>query len=202
MSVLIVGSGVGNVGSIRNMIRKISGVATVASDPESILRADKIIIPGVGSYDQGLKALSKNGFIQPIQEAAVRGVPILGICLGMQLMLNSSEEGKNQGLGLISGVAKRFPIGTDLPRVPHMGWGRVKCHKSCALFQEAEENRRYYFVHSYYVTCDDQRDVVATTEYGLTFVSAFQRANIFGVQFHPEKSHRFGMALLQRFLLM
>jgi imidazole glycerol-phosphate synthase subunit HisH len=200
MSIVIVSSGLGNVGSIKNMIQRISRGIAIANGPESLAYASKIIIPGVGAYDRGMAMLSEKGFIQPIREAADKGVPILGICLGMQLMVNGSEEGKKQGLGLVPGNVKRFPSGDGLPRVPHMGWGRVKSHKSSTLFSEIEENRRYYFAHSYYVSCDDQRDILATTEYGVNFVSAYQRKNIFGVQFHPEKSHRYGMALLDRFL--
>jgi glutamine amidotransferase len=202
MAVVVANYGMGNVGSIANMICKAGGEALVATDAAAIAAAHKLVLPGVGSFDQGMRSLADRDFVEPLRTAAKRGVPILGICLGMQLMLESSDEGSLPGLAFVPGEARRFPIGEALLRVPHMGWGRIGVRRASPLFAGAEEDCRYYFVHSYYVSCADGSDVVATTTHGLEFVSAFQRANLFGVQFHPEKSHRFGMALFRRFLAL
>lgn len=200
MTVHIANYGMGNVGSIANMIGKVGGEAVVTGDASAIAAAGKLVLPGVGAFDQGMRAVAEKGLMEPLREAAARGVPILGICLGMQLMMECSEEGRLPGLGFVRGDVRRFQSGDQFPRVPHMGWNRIAVKKACPLFGGDEDDRRYYFVHSYYVSCGDPGDVVATTVHGLEFVSAFNRGNLFGVQFHPEKSHRFGMALFRRFL--
>jgi glutamine amidotransferase len=200
MTVHIVNYGMGNVGSIANMIRKAGGEAVISGDPDVLAGAGKIVLPGVGAFDQGMRAIGERALAQIVREAAARGIPILGICLGMQLMMECSEEGRLPGLGLVPGGVRRFPTGVQLPRVPHMGWNRIAVRKACPLFAGEDDERRYYFVHSYYVSCGDPGDVVATTVHGLEFVAAFQRGNLYGVQFHPEKSHRFGMALFAKFL--
>jgi glutamine amidotransferase len=199
----IIDYGMGNVGSIANMIRKVGGESLVTGNPEEIHRASKIIIPGVGAFDHGIKALEDHGLVNAIKEAAiVRQIPMMGICLGMQLMLESSEEGVLPGLGLISGRVRRFDTESGSLRVPHMGWNTLTLQKPSPLFEENAPEYRFYFVHSYYVTCAVDTDVLATTFYGKAFHSAFQRGNLIGVQFHPEKSHRFGMELFRRFLEM
>lgn len=200
MAVVVVDYGMGNVGSIANMIRKVGGEALLAADAAAVAAADRLVLPGVGAFDQGMRSLDGRSLVEPLREAAARGVPILGICLGMQLMLERSDEGSLPGLALVPGRVRRFPAGEGLPRVPHMGWNRIALRQASPLFAGAEGDCRYYFVHSYYVSCADSDDVVATTSYGSEFVSAFQRNNLFGVQFHPEKSHRFGMALFRSFL--
>jgi glutamine amidotransferase len=181
------------------MIRKAGGEAVVTGDADAIAAAEKLVLPGVGAFDQGMRALGEKGLTEPLREAAARGVPILGICLGMQLMMECSEEGRLPGLGLVVGDVRRFPVGDQLPRVPHMGWNRIAVKKASPLLG-GDDDDRYYFVHSYYVSCGDPGDVVATTTHGLEFVSVLQHGNLYGVQFHPEKSHRFGMALFRRFL--
>ncbi len=197
---VIVDYGVGNYGSIRNMLNRLGCNPLVTHDSEAIASASKIVLAGVGAFDHGMNNLMAKQLHIPLREAVARGVPVLGICLGMQLMLEFSEEGQLPGLGFVPGDVRRFPTGKGLPRVPHMGWNRIAVKKACPLFDGDEDGRRYYFVHSYFVSCHDASDVVATTVHGREFVSAFQRGQLFGVQFHPEKSHRFGMALFKRFL--
>ena len=202
--ILIIDYQVGNLGSIANIVRKIGGGAPVVSaDPAEIARASKLILPGVGAFDHGARRLREAGLERPLREAVLeRKVPILGICLGMQLMTSGSEEGTETGLGWIGGHVVRF--GSGIPhwslRVPHMGWNTVTVRSADPLFSEMYAEPRFYFVHSYHVLCSDQRLVTATSHYGHEFVSAFRSGNIYGVQFHPEKSHKFGMRLLDNFL--
>lgn len=200
MPVYIANYGMGNLGSIANMIRKVGGEAVITADPELIASADKLVLPGVGAFDEGMRNLKDKVLLEPIKDAASRGCTVLGICLGMQLMLERSEEGVLPGLGLVKGEARRFQSGSGLPRVPHMGWNRIILKRDCPILGRDEDDSRYYFVHSYYVSCTNPDDAAATTIYGVEFLSAFRHRNLFGVQFHPEKSHRFGMALFRRFL--
>lgn len=200
--IVIVDYGMGNLGSIRNMLRKIGAPSLVSSDPAEIEKADKLILPGVGSFDAGMRNLADRGLVAPLAEmVAARRTPILGICLGMQLMGKRSEEGVRPGLGWIDAEVIRFhpPPAAGRLKVPHMGWNTLEPRKDCLLFRGAGPELRFYFVHSYHVVCRDPSDVAATTPHGVDFVSAFQRGNLYGVQFHPEKSHRFGMALLRNF---
>lgn len=199
--VTIINYGLGNLGSIENMLRKIGVEAKLASSPEDILAADRLILPGVGAFDEGMRQLAQRGLIEPLRRKVLeQHAPVLGICLGMQLLTEGSAEGSLPGLGFLHARAHRFDFAIQGLKVPHMGWNTLKVCKPGGLFiSPLEQEQRFYFVHSYYVTCDDQEDVLATTEYGVEFVSAFQRGNIYGVQFHPEKSHRFGMSLLRRF---
>lgn len=198
--IVVMDYGMGNSGSVLNMIRKVGGEAVVTADSELIAQAGKLILPGVGAFDAGARALDAGGMENALRHAVTtRKVPILGICLGMQLMMESSEEGTLPGLALVPGKVKRFMGERQGLRVPHMGWNTVRRAKPCALLEE-EQEQRYYFVHSYYVECADQSDVCGITHYGHDFVSAFERGNLMGVQFHPEKSHRFGMAMFRRFV--
>lgn len=198
--IAIVDYGFGNTGSIRNMLRKI-GVESVVTRDFSVLRsADKLILPGVGSFDHGMKALMDLGLIPLLNEMVIeQKKPILGICLGMQLMTNCSEEGVAEGLKWIDASTIKFRNNSKEYRVPHMGWNDVKVIKSSNICNGFESNFRFYFVHSFYVKCNNLDDVVLETEYINDFVSAFQKGNIFGVQFHPEKSHKYGMLLLRNF---
>ena len=192
--------GMGNINSVTNMIRKIGAAARMVSDPLDLNDEAKIIIPGVGSFDAGLKNL--NIFVPQLRELVLeKRVPILGICLGMQLLSNKSEEGRMEGLGLINVEFKKFSFEENSPlRVPHVGWNHVHVKKNNKLIPNDHSEQRFYFTHSYYAVCQNEEDILATTEHGVPFTSAYCRDNIFGVQFHPEKSHRFGMALIKRFV--
>lgn len=194
--------GAGNTNSVVRMIEKVGGKSQRVSTADEILNAEKLIIPGVGAYDHGMGQLHEKDLIDTLNIVALeKQIPILGICLGMQLMCNRSDEGSLPGLGWIDADVLRFsPDQLANLRVPHMGWNTLNISKENFLIPLANAERRFYFVHSYKVTCHDPSDVVARTHYGEDFVSAFQRNNLFGVQFHPEKSHRFGMSLFRNFL--
>lgn len=199
---IIVNYGVGNIASVLNMVAKVGGKARVSSDPRDLLNAARLIIPGVGSFDHGMNQLKTLGHFSTIQEAASKGIPILGICLGMQLLCSRSDEGVQGGLGLIDAECRKFSFDSGSPelRVPHVGWNNVTVAKGNPLISAAERELRYYFTHSFHVACKNDSDILATFEYGSRYVAAFGRDNVFGVQFHPEKSHRFGMALIKNFL--
>jgi glutamine amidotransferase len=198
----IVDYGMGNVSAIQNMLLR-CGVSDVviSGDPEMVARAGKIILPGVGAFDAAVNNIEDRGLRAPLVEAASRGVPILGICLGMQLLAESSEEGRQEGLGLIPGRVRRFNFeGIEArPRVPHMGWNTVSVAQSNPLLYGGDGVFRFYFVHSYHFVCDDFQNVIGETFYGYRFASAVSRENVAGVQFHPEKSHKYGKDLLSRF---
>lgn len=198
--ITIVDYGMGNLGSIRNMLKKVGFDSRISFAPEHILDATKLILPGVGSFDAGMENLERSGLIPLLNERVMNArVPILGICLGMQLMARSSAEGRLAGLGWLRAAAHRFPKADGSLKVPHMGWNLALPVRTSPLLENLPAEPRFYFVHSYYIHCDDTDDVLMTTQYGLQFHSAFQRANIAGVQFHPEKSHKFGMRLLRNF---
>lgn len=200
---LIVDYGMGNVSAIKNMLSRI-GISDVliSADPRDCERADKIILPGVGAFDAAVRNLEERSLREPLVRAArQRRVPMLGICLGMQLLTESSEEGKLRGLGLIPAVVKRFDAalsGMRLP-IPHMGWNEVNVVRRHSLFEDATSELRFYFVHSFHVVCRDRADVIGVTQHGYTFDAAIARDNVVGVQFHPEKSHQFGKHLLANF---
>jgi len=197
--ITIIDYGLGNLGSISNMIKKIGYKSVVSSDIEDIKRAKKLVLPGVGSFDKGMSLLKEKKFIEVLNQKVLKEkTPILGICLGMQLMTKSSQEGKLDGLGWIDAQTIKFK--SDSLKIPHMGWNIVKPKKESKLFNELNNEKRYYFVHSYYVDVNQNEDILTTTPYGHEFVSTFEKENIIGVQFHPEKSHRFGMELFKNFL--
>ncbi len=196
---LVVDYGRGNIASVVNMLRRVGVAATISSNPAEISAARKLILPGVGSFDAGMKALVERGHDRAILEAVESGATLLGICLGMQLLLDGSDEGSCKGLGLISGKAERFDAAVGGIRIPHMGWNVVRPQPRARLFSTGPEESRFYFVHSYFARCTDPADVAALTHYGKDFASAVQKNHVYGVQFHPEKSHRFGMELLRCF---
>lgn len=192
----------GNVGSIQNMLRKI-GVreVTISRDAGDIRRADKLILPGVGAFDAGMGRLREFGLPDLIREHALeQGKPLLGICLGMQLLGQSSQEGTLSGLGLLPFSCKQFdfPLETAL-KIPHMGWDRTYVRTQTPLTEGLEPRERYYYVHSYHAACEDPALVLMECEYGYRFPSAVYGGSVYGVQFHPEKSHLYGMKLLENF---
>lgn len=197
--ITIVDYGMGNLGSILNMFKRIGAQARICTDPLDLQRAAKILLPGVGAFDAAMERINSSGFREVLdRKALVERTPILGICLGMQLLTRSSEEGRIPGLGWIAAETRRFPPSNGL-KIPHMGWNVVNPVRECPLTEGLTAGARYYFVHSFFVRVDHEEDSVLKAHYGLTFDAAISHGNIFGAQFHPEKSHRFGMHLLSNF---
>lgn len=203
--IAIIDYGMGNVGSIRNMLRKVGALPVVVSSPAGLDGVGKIVLPGVGAFDQGMDKLEATGFRCALERLVLeRKIPILGICLGMQLFTRASEEGSRPGLGWVAAETRRFrrdSLPADL-RIPHMGWNTTQQRKASALFDPSLGEQRFYFLHAYHVVCDAAEDVLTETEYGSPFVSAFACGNIIGAQFHPEKSHRFGVEFFRRFVTL
>lgn len=201
--IVIVDYGTGNVQSILNMLRRIGiDSAEISAEIKKIEEADKLILPGVGAFDFGMANLEKSGLIPVLNKKVIdQKVPILGICLGMQLMTRRSEEGSLPGLGWIDADTIRFHFegSVDKRKIPHMGWNTVHISKENRIFPEKQDEFRFYFVHSYHVVCNNKDDILTVTEYGYDFISSFQKDNIVGVQFHPEKSHKFGMKVMSNF---
>jgi glutamine amidotransferase len=196
----IIDYGMGNSGSIGNMLMKLGGDFVFATSPEDLDGASTIILPGVGTFDNGVSKLKERGFVNAIHKAVQDPkLKFLGICLGMQLLFESSEEGLAEGLKLIPGKVVKFrPTSTQL-KVPHMGWNQARQVRKDTFLDGVFDNARFYFVHSYHVACDDDW-VICKTSYGYEFPSVVHNGNVFGAQFHPEKSHRFGLELLKRFV--
>ncbi|MBL69316.1 MAG: imidazole glycerol phosphate synthase subunit HisH [Verrucomicrobiales bacterium] len=197
--VRVLDCGAGNAGSVLNMVKYVGGAAELVSEPEDVRMVDCLIIPGVGHFGEVMKRLQEGGWVEPLNEARGRGCWVLGICLGMQILTKFSEEGERQGLGWVDLTTRKFDeLGIDgrRRRVPHMGWNAVEFRDG--NFGDAN---RFYFVHSYYVDGLDSPACWAVTNYeGVEFVSAIRSGRVLGVQFHPEKSHRHGMALMRYFL--
>lgn len=197
----IVDYGVGNIGALINIFDHIEIDVEVVKTPEEIQAAHKLVLPGVGAFDVAMNSLRSTGLINSLNTAVLtKGVPVLGICLGMQLMARSSEEGTSKGLGWIDADVKKIskPVGSNL-KIPNMGWLGVQTRQETNLFGSDYIDRRFYFNHSYHVVCDSPQNVLATVEYGSTICCAVISGNIYGVQFHPEKSHRHGMNVLSSF---
>lgn len=199
--IVIVDYGMGNLYSVKNMLKYLGYDSEVTGEASRIEAADKLILPGVGNFGKAMEVIRQSGLLEVLNRKVLEDrTPILGICLGMQLLLGYSEEGDCDGLGWIPGEVKKFDLSAypEL-KVPHMGWDYIEKQKQSPLFAGMAGRERYYFVHSYYASCRDRNDVAATTEYGISFDSVVQRENIYGTQFHPEKSHRFGMEILGNF---
>jgi glutamine amidotransferase len=199
--IVIVDHGMGNLGSVANMLRKIGADAIRSADPDVVAGADKIVLAGIGAFDGAAGRLAELGLVDALNEAVLsRRVPTLGVCLGMQLMARSSEEGAQAGLGWLDADVRRFsfPPERRLP-VPHMGWQEIERSRPSPLFPNEDGEPRFYFSHAYHLVCNDPTDVAATATYGYEFAAAVHRDNILGTQFHPEKSHVFGLDVYRRF---
>ena len=202
--IAIVDYGLGNLGSVANMLKKIGARAIVTSAPEEIRRASGLILPGVGHFAEGMRKLRERSLRDIVAERVLDAkTPILGICLGMQLLARRSEEGNEVGLGWISADVKRFNFGAgeQLP-IPHMGWNEVDVVDDTLFRGAPSAPARFYFVHSYHVVCDEAKSVAAWSTYGYRFAAAVRFGHVFGAQFHPEKSHKFGMAVLKNFVAL
>jgi len=200
--IVIVDYGVGNLGSIANMLKKVGAKALTSSDPDVLQQADKLILPGVGAFDHGMSKLNERGLVPLLNHLALeKKVPVLGLCLGMQLLTRKSEEGQLSGLGWVDAETVRFKFEAANAhlKIPHMGWNTVEARRAHPLFTELEAESRFYFAHSFHVVCHDEEAILAGTDYGYSFASIIGKGNIMGVQFHPEKSHKFGMKLLENF---
>ncbi len=201
--IVIIDYGVGNLSSIQNMLKKIGIDSIISNKEEDSINADKLILPGVGHFDYGMQHLLESGLVEALNKKILTDkTPILGICLGVQLLTQSSEEGKEKGLGWIKGKTVAFDK-TKLDgnhKIPHMGWTDVKDYEKSKLFTGMYDEPRFYFVHSYHLQLDNPADVLATANYGYDFIAGIEHENILGVQFHPEKSHKYGMKLLENFV--
>jgi len=197
----IVDCGLGNVASVQRMFEAVDCDAEIIRDPARIANCAKLVLPGVGAFDTGMRLLGEEGWLEPLNDAASRHrVPLLGICLGMQLLCRGSEEGSLPGLGWIDADVRKLDVAGDARlKLPHMGWSETAATRESAILPDDGEERRFYYVHKYRVVCDRAGDEIATAVYGGRFTAAVHRDNIYGVQFHPEKSHRFGKELLGRF---
>tara|TARA_Y100000816_G_scaffold122065_1_gene85772 strand:- start:8498 stop:9112 length:615 start_codon:yes stop_codon:yes gene_type:complete len=194
----VVDYGYNNIGSIVNMLIHIGVKPLVISNPCEINKIDYLVLPGIGSFDRGISELKKLNFIEFLNEYKLKERPLMGICLGMQMMTKFSEEGKFRGLGWFDAQTIKFKFDTSLKlTVPHMGWNKINVAKNNSLFCNIENLHRFYFVHSYYVECNCKADILATTKYGKQFVSAIQKDNLIGLQFHPEKSLSHGIKVFK-----
>jgi imidazole glycerol-phosphate synthase subunit HisH len=200
--IALVDYGLGNIQAFANIYRRLNIPVTVARTPEEVVKAEKIILPGVGAFDWAMTRLNQSGMRECLDDLAkVHKRPVLGVCVGMQMMAARSEEGRLPGLGWIVGEVRRFDEKRfrQKTQLPHMGWNNASPKRNDGLFKGLHTNPRFYFLHSYYFACDRADDVLALTDYDGEFASAVQSGNAFGVQFHPEKSHRFGIELLKNF---
>ena len=198
--ITIVDYGVGNLGSIVNMLKKVGFKASASSDPAVLRQAEKLILPG--AFDAGMRKLHETGLVPVLNELVLEAkVPVIGLCLGMQLMTRSSEEGQETGLGWIAAETVRFKFDQSQShlKIPHMGWNTLDIRRSHPLVADLQPDARFYFVHSYHIVCEDETDVVAFTDYGYPLAAIIGKDNVMGAQFHPEKSHRYGMQLLKNF---
>jgi len=200
--ICIINYGSGNVRAIGNIYDRLKIPYDIVTTPSEILNADRIILPGVGAFDETMSMLNKSGFREILERKVIQeNIPVLGICVGMQILSEGSEEGIMEGLGWIKGRVHKFDkeIIKHKPKIPHLGWNSILTTKSSKLLSGIDESVGFYFIHSYYFNCANEKDVLTTTQYGIDFSSAVNRDNIYGVQFHPEKSHQNGITLLKNF---
>jgi len=200
--IAIVDYGMGNLGSVQNMLRKLGAESVRTSDPAEIAKASRLVLAGIGGFDGAMERLESAGLVDVLNEQVIdRRVPILGVCLGMQVMAHTSTEGIRRGLGWLDAEVLRFDFPEEhrLP-VPHMGWEVIQPTRPSPLFDPKGPESRFYFSHAFHLVCHDPADVAATAIYGYEFAAAVHRDNILGTQFHPEKSHVFGLEVYRRFI--
>lgn len=200
--IAIVNYGVGNVRAFSNIYESLNIPVILASTAEDLNKATRIILPGVGAFDHAMQRLNDSGMREKLEEKVIKEkLPVIGICVGMQMLANRSDEGKEAGLGWIEGTVRKFDV-SKIPyhtRLPHMGWNDVTPIKQSRLFEGLEKNARFYFLHSFYFECAHSEDTMAVADYGGEFSCVVGRNNVYGVQCHPEKSHKFGIQLLKNF---
>jgi len=198
--VLLIDAGTGNLHSVYNALKSLGVTIHLSSNPQDVALAGRIILPGVGAFSSFIDGLHQRELVEPLQQAVQRGDPLLGICVGMQALFDLSEEmGEHAGLGLLPGRVIRFKNSTER-KIPQTGWNQLHFQRSSPLLKEIPDGCYVYFNHSYYCSTGDSSCVITTTDYGLAYPSVIQRANLFGVQFHPEKSQRTGLKILENFL--
>jgi imidazole glycerol-phosphate synthase subunit HisH len=203
MSIVIIDSGTANLRSVQKAFQQLGSVAPITQNKSEIINAQGIILPGVGSFDSGINELRSKGLEEAIMQAVASGKPFLGICLGLQILFKESQEGREKGLGILEGSVAKFNFDNTLYsdlKVPHMGWNRIIKKKESPLLQGINNGDMFYFVHSYYVNPANQDIVLSATDYGLEFTSSIAKDNIFGTQFHPEKSGEKGLQILNNFI--
>ncbi len=199
--IIMIDYGAGNIRSVQKAFEHLGAEVSLTNDPEKILSAKKLVLPGVGAFGAGMDALRQNPLDEATIQAADKGTPLLGICLGMQFLFDQSDEmGNHQGLGLIPGQVTRFNFENNDLKVPHMGWNQIEPCKKHPLMAGVNEGAYAYFVHSYYCLLDDKKDILIQTQFGFPFPSGVARENITGIQFHPEKSQKTGLKILQNFI--
>jgi glutamine amidotransferase len=200
--ITIIDYNTGNLGSIQNILKRIGEDSVITSDKAIVAGASKLILPGVGSFDTGMRNLLELDLVDTLNRKVLEEkIPVLGICLGMQLLSKGSQEGALHGLGWINAETVRFNfIDTIEYKIPHMGWNFVRQHKESKLFTDMYQEARFYFVHSFFFRANEPADILTSTTYEIEFTSAIEKGNVLGVQFHPEKSHKFGMRLLKNFV--
>lgn len=200
--ITIINYGSGNIRAIGNIYDKLSINYKIASSPKEVEGAQKIFLPGVGAFDETISMLDKTGFREVLDKEVLQNrVPVIGICVGMQILAESSEEGVLPGLGYIKGKVKRIDesLLTQKPKLPHLGWNSIEIKRKNPLLNGVDEEFGFYFLHTYYFECENDSDILATTNYGTSFASAVNHNNVYGIQFHPEKSHNNGVTLLKNF---
>lgn len=200
--ITIIDYGSGNIRAIGNIYDTLKINYKIAKSPEEVMGAEKIFLPGVGAFDETISMLDKTGFRGVLDfEVMHNKVPIIGICVGMQILAESSEEGKLPGLGYIKGKVRKMDASllNQKPKLPHLGWNSIEITRQSALLKNIDSELGFYFLHSYYFECENEEDILTTTTYGKSFASAINHDNVFGIQFHPEKSHHNGINLLHNF---